>query len=243
MSALPPSALPPSALPPSVLPKGPMVNVGSGPASPAGWINIDGSAQAWFAGHPVLARVATLLTGRQVGRWPSGVVYRDVRRGLGFPPASVAVVFSSHFAEHLYRDEALTFLRDAHRALLRRGVLRVIVPDAAAIVEWYLERRSQPPAGQLEASSDVLMGLLGVRPPQRSTGRGLLGLYRRLTDFDTHKWMYDADGLVALFREAGFTDPAPRKHFDSAIPREALAAVEHPDRIDGGAGVCVEARR
>ncbi len=119
----------------------------------------------------------------------------------------------------------------------------MIVPDAAAIVEWYLERRSQPPAGQQEASSDVLMGLLGVRPPQRSAGRGLLGLYRRLTDFDTHKWMYDADGLVALFREAGFTNPSPRKHFDSAIPREALEAVEHPDRIDGGAGVCVEAKR
>lgn len=232
-----------SALPSSALPSGPLVNVGSGPASPAGWINIDGSAQAWFTAHPALARVATLLTGRQVGHWPSGVVYRDVRRGLGFPQASVAAVFSSHFVEHLYRDEALAFLRDAHRALAPGGVLRVIVPDVAAIVDWYLERRSQPPAGQPEASSDVLMGLLGVRPPRRNPGKGLLALYRRRTDFDSHKWMYDADGLVALFREAGFEDAAPRKHLDSAIPRDALMVVERIDRIDNGAGVCVEARR
>jgi hypothetical protein len=124
----------------------------------------------------------------------------------------------------------------------------VIVPDVAAIVDWYLERRGQPlagqpPAAQPEAASDVLMGLLGVHARQRATGRGLLGLYRRLTGFDTHKWMYDADGLVALFREAGFDDPAPRKPLDSAIPRDALAAVERAERIEGGAGVCVEARR
>jgi SAM-dependent methyltransferase len=237
-----------SALLSSALPSGPMVNVGSGPASPAGWINIDGSAQAWFAAHPALSRLATRLTGRQVGHWPSGVVYRDVRRGLGFPQASVAAVFSSHFVEHLYRDEALCFLRDAYRALAPGGACRIVVPDVAAIVDWYLERRTQPPARQPpaeqpEASSDVLMGLLGVHSQRRAPGKGLLALYRRRTDFDAHKWMYDADGLVALFREAGFEDPAPRKHLDSSIPRDALAAVERADRIDNGAGICVEARR
>lgn len=227
----------------SSLPSGPLVNVGCGPASPAGWVNIDGSAQAWFAVHPALSRFATRLTGRQVGHWPSGVVYRDVRRGLGFPQASVAAVFSSHFVEHLYRDEALAFLRDAHRALAPGGACRIVVPDVAAIVDWYLDRRSQPPAGTAESSSDMLMGLLGVHARKRAPGKGLLGLYRRRTDFDSHKWMYDAEGLVALFREVGFEDPAPRKHLDSAIPREALAAVERADRIDDGAGVCVEARR
>ena len=232
-----------SALPWGALPGGPMVNVGSGPASPAGWINIDGSAQAWFAAHPAFARLAARLTGRQVGHWPSDVVYRDVRKGLGFPQGSVAAVFSSHFVEHLYRDEALAFLRDAHRVLAPGGACRVVVPDVAAIVDWYLERRSRPPEGKAEASSDVLMGLLGVHAPRRNPGKGLLGFYRRRTDFDSHKWMYDADGLVALLRDAGFEDPAPRKHLDSAIPQEALAEVERADRIENGAGVCVEARR
>jgi hypothetical protein len=48
-----------SALLSSALPSRPMVNVGSGPASLAGWINIDGLAQAWFAAHPALSRLAT----------------------------------------------------------------------------------------------------------------------------------------------------------------------------------------
>ena len=227
----------------SALPAGPLVNVGCGPANPAGWVNIDGSAQAWFAAHPTFSRLAERMTGRRVGHWPHGVVYRDVRRGLGFPAASVAVVFSSHFVEHLYRDEALNFLREAHRALMPGGACRIVVPDVAAIVDWYLERRREPAAGKTDSSSDVLMGLLGVHAPRRAAGRGLLALYRRWTDFDSHKWMYDAEGLLALFREAGFADPAPRKHLDSSIPRDALAAVESAERIDDGAGVCVEARR
>ena len=227
----------------SALPPGPLLNVGSGPANPPAWVNIDGSAQAWFAAHPALARLASLLTRRPVGHWPPGVVYRDVRRGLGFPAGPVAAVFCSHLVEHLYRDEALAFLREAHRVLAPGGVCRVVVPDVAAIVHWYLERRSQPQPAGAPASSDVLMGMLGVHAPQSAPRRGLLALYRRWTDFDSHKWMYDAEGLSALFREAGFADPAPRKHLDSAIARDTLAAVERADRADEGAGVCVEARR
>jgi len=55
--------------------------------------------------------------------------------------------------------------------------------------------------------------------------------------------MYDAEGLIHLFREAGFANPAPRAYLDSAIPASALSVVEHADRIQDGAGVCVEARR
>jgi hypothetical protein len=55
--------------------------------------------------------------------------------------------------------------------------------------------------------------------------------------------MYDQEGLLALFQEAGFVRPAARPHLDSAIPREALMQVEHEDRVCRGAGVCVEAQK
>lgn len=222
------------------VPAGPMVNAGSGPADPQPWINIDGSWQARIAGHRWLARAGSQLLGIDVGHWPRGVTYRDVRRGLGFPDGSLAVVYASHMLEHLYRDEALRFLQDTHRALMPHGVCRVVVPDLEQIVHWYLAHQREAVETRREPSSDMLMGLLLLRSKTAGRGWGPLRLARRVTDLHEHKWMYDREGLIALFREAGFARPAARAFLDSAIPRPALEQVEQPDRVECGAGICVE---
>ena len=225
------------------LPDGPWLNVGSGPQYSPGWVSIDGSWQAWFAGRPRLARLATRITGRDVGQWPVQTVYRDVRRGLGYGSASVAVVFSSHCLEHLYREEAAALLQEAHRVLKPGGVCRVVVPDLAAIVGWYLDARAEAGRPNGKPSSDLLMEMLGLRQARAARGGGLLDWYRRWTDLDSHKWMYDLEGLHSMFSEAGFADAKPRGYLDSAIPKERLIAVEAADRVENGAGICVEAIR
>jgi len=53
--------------------------------------------------------------------------------------------------------------------------------------------------------------------------------------------MYDQEGLLAVFEEAGFARPAARQYLESVIPRAPLEQVEREDRICHGAGVCVEA--
>jgi SAM-dependent methyltransferase len=219
-----------------------LLNIGSGPAVAPGWISIDGSWQARFAGHPMAARVVSLLTGRQVGHWPAGIRCLDIRRGLPFTDNSARVVYSSHTIEHLFRDEACAFLRDARRVLAPGGICRIVVPDIRAMVQWYVERNGSPPANGEPARSDRLMEMLGVSSPS-APPRSILGAYRRLTDFDRHKWMYDELGLIALFREAGFACPGARGPLESDIPRDVLAAVEKRERMDGGAGFCVEARK
>jgi predicted SAM-dependent methyltransferase len=225
------------------VPAGPMINAGSGPADPRPWINIDGSWQARLAGHKWLARAGSRFLGIEIGHWPRGVKYCDVRRGLGYPDGSLAVVYASHMLEHLYRDEALRFLEDAHRALMPEGVCRIVVPDVEQIVHWYLAHQRESVETRREPSSDMLMGLLLLR--SKSVGRGstTLRLARRLSDLHEHKWMYDREGLIALFREAGFRCPASCAFLDSAIPRAALEQVEQRDRVENGAGVCVESRK
>jgi len=178
---------------------------------------------------------------KQAGAWSGRVTYWNGRRGIPYESDSVAVVYASHLLEHLYRDDALALLRDALRALRPEGVCRVIVPDVAAIVRWYLEHRRQNPR-PAEASSEVLNDLLGLRM-RSASGQGLLGFYRRWTDLDEHKWMYDEEGLMALFREAGFSRPVPRDYLESDIPRDSLARVEKRERIADGSGVCVESRK
>jgi predicted SAM-dependent methyltransferase len=214
------------------------VNVGSGPSCPPGWMSMDGSWQAWLAGRRALAGAARLITGRAVGHWPTGIVCRDVRRGLGLAPGAASVVFSSHVIEHLHREDALRFLADAHQALHPGGICRVVTPDLAALVDVYVgSRRDDPSAG------DRLQDALLLHPQQSPHARPILGWYRRMTAFDHHKWVYDGASLSALFREAGFREPRVCAFLESDIPRERLAQVEHADRVRDGAGICVEARR
>ena len=219
-------------------PQGLFVNLGSGPHAPPGWVCIDGSWQAWLAAHPLVARAAHVVTGRPVGHWCRGIVCRDVRRGLGLASGSAAAIFSSHLIEHLHRSEALELLRDCRRVLKPGGVCRIVTPDLAALIGAYEAARAN---GSAEHAADALQRALLLHPPAPHQARGLLALYRSRTSFDDHKWVYDAPGLVALFREAGFDSARERAHLESEIPQDRLSQVEEPSRILDGAGMCVEA--
>ena len=221
------------------LPEGLWVNVGSGPSVHDGWMSMDGSWQAWLAGGGIAASLARLVTGRDVGHWPAGIVCRDVRRGLGLAPGSTAVVFSSHLIEHLHRAEALAFLRDAHRALRDGGICRIVTPDLNGLVNAYLDARTR--AGS--DAADNLQAALLLHPADPPRTGAMLGWYRRATAFDHHKWVYDGESLCRLFVEAGFASPQVKGFLESAIPHDRLAQVEQADRVCDGAGICVEARR
>lgn len=224
----------------SAIPAGPWLNIGSGPSSPDGWINFDGSWQARLAGRPWLAGLGRRAFGIDIGHWPTGVKHRDIRRGLPFERDSVAVVYGSHLLEHLHRRDTVRFLTHVRELLKPGGVCRVVVPDVHAIVTWYLANRDEPAAHKAQSSSDLLMGMLMLRAPE-ARGNAVLGLVRRAADLHEHKWMYDQEGLQAVFAEAGFARPAARQYLESAIPRQRLEQVERADRVCHGAGVCVEA--
>ena len=149
------------------IPPGPWLNVGSGPSAPPGWISLDGSWQARLAGRTWLTRVGRLALGIDIGHWPRGVRYQDIRRGLGYPDGSVAVVYASHVIEHLHRGDSVRFLRGVRSALRPGGVCRVVVPDLFAIVGWYLAHRQEPAEHRKESSSDLLMNMLMLCPGTR----------------------------------------------------------------------------
>ena len=225
----------------TAIPSGPWLNIGSGPSSPPAWVNFDGSWQARLAGHPWLATLGRRALGVEIGHWPTGVRHRDIRRGLPFDENSVAVVYASHVLEHLHRADTVRFLMHVRGLLKPGGVCRVVVPDVQAIVRWYLATREEPPAQTQMSSSDLLMGMMMLRAPDARSGNRLLGAVRRAADLHEHKWMYDQEGLQAVFAEAGFAEPAARHYLESVIPREPLEQVERADRLCDGAGVCVEA--
>ncbi len=49
---------------------------------------------------------------------------------MQFEDNSISFIFSEHFLEHLFLDEAISLLRECRRILRPRGIMRIVVPDA-----------------------------------------------------------------------------------------------------------------
>lgn len=222
------------------VPDGLWLNVGSGDSAPAGWVNIDGSWQAWLASHPLLARAAHAVSRRAAGHWPRGIECRDVRKGLGRGANTAAVVYSSHLIEHLERHEARALLADACRTLSPGGICRVVTPDLAALVAAYQQGKA---SGAFDAGDRFVAATLLAPTESSARGSPLHGWYLARTAFHFHKWLYDAESLRALFIEAGFAEPRACAYLESRIPNQRLREVEDASRIEHGAGIAVEATR
>ena len=210
-----------------------------------GWLNVDGSWNARLAKYPRLRRA--LATAHVIPpesakvEWRGDLRILDVRDPLPFATGSYEAIYASHLLEHLYLDDALRLLHECFRVLRPGGVLRLVVPDLGAIVREYngqqpfhnsAEYQSMPAADRMNRR----LLFRGASPPR---GNVFMRVYAALKDFQTHKWMYDADSLVAHVRGVGFAEAAERALHESRIPD--IDRIEHPGRVLQGEGICVEA--
>lgn len=220
------------------------LHLGCGSCTPEGWLNIDGSWNARLAKYPAIRSLLGTLRivpiSLTIVPWDTGVYYHDIRRPLPFSDESVEAIYASHTLEHLYFNEAQTLLRECFRVLQPGGVLRLVVPDLRAIVEEYTG--GSPFAGEATSSpfslrADRVNDRLGLRHTSAPSGVAMR-IYKVITDFDVHKWMYDAESLIHYVQLAGFREVAQMEYHVSRI--SDIAALENPGRVLYGAGICVE---
>jgi predicted SAM-dependent methyltransferase len=219
---------------------GPRLNVGCGSTVAATWINLDNSPTMWLAQRPLLwglARRLRLVPAdmAETPTYARQVTLADVRRRLPFPTGSVAAVYSSHFLEHLSREDAARFLGEARRVLQPGGVIRTVVPDLARVVELYRQERAggDPHAGDHFFDNLWVIDKMLDRYP---------AWFRPLKSFlrtDVHKWLYDEASLTALLQEEGFVEIRRCAYLESAIA--GIEAVEREGRVVES--LCLEARR
>src|SRR5438105_11819971 len=90
------------------------VNLGCGPNAPPGWVNVDGSWNAWLSNHPLLRKTVRML--RILGKhhpgsqWSVRPLVHDLTKPLPFGDNSVAAIYASHVLEHLYLADAQKLL-------------------------------------------------------------------------------------------------------------------------------------
>ena len=188
-------------------------------------MNVDYALGARFAKIPFFRLLNRKVRLFKVD-WDPGILIHDLRRRFPFKDNTVDVIYASHCLEHFTKDQGMQFLRECHRVLKTNGILRVVVPDLAALIAKYAN-------GEIPA--DEFVEKLVAIPT--SLNRGCLKrLFANLIAFP-HKCMYDEKTLLNKLRMVGF-QANQRKAFDSAI--EDIGKIEIESRTEGA--VIVEGR-
>lgn len=101
-----------------------------------------------------------------------------------FGDETVSEIYASHVYEHLdYRQELPRAFKEAYRVLRKQGVLRLAVPDLAAVCEMFLH-----PENQTQDRHDLMQVFYGGQSDA----------------FDYHKAGFSADLMAWYLSEAGF---------------------------------------
>jgi SAM-dependent methyltransferase len=179
------------------------INLGSGLEVAPGWVNVDASLNAliarWpsplqsalysFSGHSAFVSRDEYLRRLQANCF----VHADLTRAFPFVDGSADFMFSSHFLEHLTRDQCIRVLGEARRVLKPSGVIRVAVPDLELAVDLYQ-------AGEARRMLDDHF----FRPEQGRLAQ--------------HRYMYDFSLLAAALAEAGFADVRRCSYREGDVP-------------------------
>lgn len=162
------------------------LHLGCGPITPDGWINLDGSWNAWFAKHPRLRGILKTFRLAPANAfdvsWSPNVIVHDVKKGLPFENNSLSAIYASHLLEHLYFEDAKRVLGECYRVLEPGGVLRMVVPDLRAFIMEYVAEISQktigePSSGEEYYPADRLIQKLLLRTAEPPRGHIIFRLY------------------------------------------------------------------
>lgn len=166
------------------------INLGCGLDVVPGWTNIDASLNALIAGSPkpilnilyslsgssqyyTLERYSHLLTDHTF-------IHHDLGNSIPLKDSTCDFVYSSHFLEHLFKEEGINILSETFRVLKPNGVVRVSIPDLAYAISLYHKGDK----------TVMLEDYFFVNHKNSFLAR--------------HKYMYDFELLSGLLKEIGF---------------------------------------
>ena len=168
------------------------VNLGSGINAVDGWINIDNTWNIHLSRHTILKKILHSLhiisTETYKTTWPSSIIKHDIRKSLPFEPSSIDYVYSSHFLEHVTKQDAQTILENIHKILKPSGLLRITVPDMYYLAKRYTSH---------EISVNTFLNETMLVKGKPAT------IFESLFSH-SHKWMYDEVSLIQLLLYAKF---------------------------------------
>lgn len=182
-----------------------------------------------------------------VGDQKSGWVNIDIAGGdirydlkLGMPPSiskdSVDFIYSSHFLEHVYDDEALEILKNCLNVLKPGKKIRLCLPDLKKLAKAYIEKDQDFFSLLPSGNKDYLISYLEYCA------------YQYADKNNDHKALYDIEKITNFLKLAGFTN-VNEVQFNSEIDVnseerirysfyvEAKKKIEHATFVDGSSAL------
>lgn len=150
-----------------------------------GWINIDGLDVSQYAGQ---------------GGYR--FVRHDLRTPMPFKTGDVHLMFLSHFLEHLTFEEGANLLKECRRVLHpQHGAMRIIVPDAALLMELYVRNPDQ-----LAYYAEINDGVEKATTPLGKLHALLHNGHQSVYDYTTLAAMLEAANLKPSIASLGKTN-------------------------------------
>ena len=134
--------------------------------------------------------------------------YWNMMKGLPLANESCVSIYSSHFFEHLFIDDAVALLRECHRVLARGGVLRLALPNQEEMCVRYLRRdRSHWPMLNLAVMfPDAADPFDPQQVPYGNFMNTAIFQPNRLYRENEHKIWWDTENTTHELQKIGFTD-------------------------------------
>jgi len=177
------------------------VNIGCGTSPSEGWKIFDNTTSIKLARSPFkfwLLKLLGLLNSSQIENveWnkENKILYADATNRIPLSDSTAECIYSSNMLEHLSRNDARLFLKEALRVLDNGGVLRISVPDLQHYINNYIANKD----------ADEFMANIDVSPPPLNLLKQKLLLF--FVGYRHHQWMYDGASLSKLMLEMGFKD-------------------------------------
>lgn len=188
------------------------VNIGCGKNPTPGWLNYDNSPSIRLAKHSFVYTIADRLgfLGDEQRSFVafcrnSKILWADGTKRIPLPDGSVEVLYSCHMVEHLDRDSAKRFVREALRVLASDGIIRIAVPDLKRYVEEYVEN----------GNADMLIERMKITMPKAE--KHIDRLKFLLLGGRNHLWMYDGTSMAGLLAQMGFMESRVMKAGETII--------------------------
>ena len=181
------------------------INLGCGLTVASGWINIDGSLSCLVSKMPKFVKkisygfsnvknndnftkekYISLLSKHEF-------VHHNLSKSIPIYDNKVEHAFSSHFLEHLKKNDAAHFLEEIYRVLKPGGRLRLSIPDLEYAIKLYPKNKYEMLDKYFFIQDDA-------------------------NEYSTHKYMYDFEIIRQILKETGFTNIRRSKYKDSDFP-------------------------
>ena len=146
---------------------------------------------------------------------PTISLHFNILNGLPVDSDSISGINMSHILEHLTRDEGLKVLKECYRALQSEGILRISCPDLLRYAKAYVER---------DSSFFDSIPIIKACCYEGLKTYGDRFISKAYDNHNGHKWFYDAESVIQLLKEAGFSKAQETQLHQSKLPN--IEAIE-----------------